>query len=240
MENNAHNIYVSKLCKNYGKKEVLKDVTFEAHQGRVTVFLGPNGAGKSSTLRIILGLDFPSSGVATFAKMSYRELVNPLQVVGTVFDGVGGVASRKVKTHLHMIARSNNIPVKRVNEVLSIVGLLNQRDSKLGSLSLGEGQRLGLATALLGNPQYLILDEPMNGLDPSGIRWFREFICEQAKQGKTILLSSHLLLEVQMIADDIVIINQGKIVATGSIETINNSIQTLEDVYFSLTEGRSE
>lgn len=228
------------VCKRHGKKDILKEVSFEAKPGRVTAFLGPNGAGKSSTLRILLGLDYPLSGAATFGGHSYAQIETPLQVVGTVFDGIGGVRSRKVRTHLHVIAQSNNIPIKRVTEVLQFVGLSDKSKAQLGTLSLGEGQRLGLAVALLGDPQYLVLDEPMNGLDPGGIRWLRGFIRNQAEQGKTVLLSSHLLSEVESIADDVVIIDHGSIVAAGTIETVMQDIKSLEDVFFSLTNGREE
>jgi len=231
---------VSGICKRHGKKDILKNVSFEAKQGRVTAFLGSNGAGKSSTLRILLGLDYPLDGTATFGGQSYARIETPLRVVGAVFDGIGGVRSRKVQTHLRMIAQSNNIPIQRVAEVLHLVGLSGKSKVRLGTLSLGEGQRLGLAAALLGNPQYLVLDEPMNGLDPSGIRWLRGFIRSQAEQGKTVLLSSHLLSEVESIADDVVIIDHGNIVAAGSLATVKQDIKSLEDVFFSLTDGREE
>jgi len=236
LENYVQRISISEVCKCHGKKNVLKHVSFEANPGRVTAFLGPNGAGKSSTLRILLGLDFPLSGTATFASKNYVQLNNPLKVVGAVLDGIGGNRSRKVNTHLRMIAHSNNIAIERVFEVLDIVGLSSKSKALLGTLSLGEGQRLGLAVALLGDPQYLILDEPLNGLDPAGMRWFKYFIVSQAKQGKTVLLSSHLLSEIESIADDVVIINEGVIVAKGPLEIIKQDIQSLEDVFFSLTE----
>ena len=240
LANYSQCISVSEVCKNHGKKAILKHVSFEANPGRVTAFLGPNGAGKSSTLRILLGLDFPLSGTATFANQSYIQLNNPLTVVGAVLDGLGGNRFRKVKTHLRMIAQSNSIAIERVSEVLNIVGLSSKSKDLLGTLSLGEGQRLGLAVALLGDPQYLILDEPMNGLDPAGMRWFRDFVISQAKQGKTVLLSSHLLSEIESIADDVVIINEGSIVAKGPLEIIKQDIQSLEDVFFALTEGNNE
>lgn len=237
MENSIQGICVSGLCKRHGKKDILKDISFVARAGRVTAFLGPNGAGKSSTLRILLGLDYPLAGTATFGGRRYARLETPLQLVGAVFDGVGGVRSRKVRTHLRLIAQSNNIPIQRVSEVLHLVGLTEKGTARLGTLSLGEGQRLGLAAALLGNPQYLVLDEPMNGLDPGGIRWLRGFIRNQAEQGKTVLLSSHLLSEVETIADDVIIIDHGQVLAAGSLETVKQSLKSLEDVFFSLTDG---
>ena len=240
MKNSKQGIHVSGVCKRHGKKDILNNVSLEASPGRVTAFLGPNGAGKSSTLRILLGLDYPLAGTATFGGCNYAQLENPLQTVGAVFDGIGGVRSRKVRTHLRLIAQSNNIPIQRVSEVLQLVGLSGKSKARLGTLSLGEGQRLGLAAALLGNPQYLVLDEPMNGLDPGGIRWLRGFIRNQAEQGKTVLLSSHLLSEIESIADDIVIIDHGSIVAAGTLETVKQNIKSLEDVFFSLTDGREE
>ncbi|MFD2698920.1 ABC transporter ATP-binding protein [Paenibacillus shunpengii] len=238
MTNTTNDIVISKLCKRHGEKEILKDVSFEAKQGRITAFLGPNGAGKSSTLRILLGLD-RSTGTATFGGRNYAAFGTPLKVVGAAFDGVGGAPSRKVNTHLKIIAQSNNISVRRVPEVLEIVGLSEKSKARLGTLSLGEGQRLGLAVALLGDPQYLVLDEPTNGLDPIGIRWFRKFIRQQSDMGRTILLSSHLLSEVEAVADDVVIINHGKIIATGELQHVMKNLESLEDVFFSLTEGEA-
>ncbi|MEI3613139.1 ABC transporter ATP-binding protein [Pseudogracilibacillus sp. SO30301A] len=235
MTNQPKNIVISHVHKRHGNKEILKDVSFEAKQGRITAFLGPNGAGKSSTLRILLGLD-RSTGTATFGGRKYVTFDTPLKVVGAAFDGIGGNLSRKVKTHLKIIAQSNGIPNSRVAEVLKIVGLPDKVNARLGTLSLGEGQRLGLAAALLGNPQYLVLDEPTNGLDPTGIRWFRKFIRQQADLGKTVLLSSHLLSEVEAVADDVVIIDHGKIIATGELHQVMKNLESLEDVFFSLTE----
>ena len=239
MDISNQDICAAGVCKRRGKKEILKNVSFCAKQGRITAFLGPNGAGKSSTLRILLGLDYPLSGTAAFGGQNYARLKAPLKTVGAVFDGIGGSRSRKVKTHLCIIAQSNNIPASRVQEVLQLVNLDGKSKARLGTLSLGEGQRLGLAAALLGDPQYLVLDEPMNGLDPNGIRWFRDFIKEQARRGKTVLLSSHLLSEVEAVADDIVIINNGKIITAGTLETVKQNIQSLEDAFFLLTDGEA-
>jgi ABC-2 type transport system ATP-binding protein len=231
------NIVIKNLYKKHRDKEILQDLSFEAKQGRITAFLGPNGAGKSSTLRILLGLDFPSSGTATFGGKLYRHLDKPLETVGAVFDGIAGVPSRKVETHLSIAAMSNQIDRKRVNEVLHLTGMFDKRNAKLGTLSLGEGQRLGLACALLGNPQYLVLDEPTNGLDPLGMRWFREFIRDQAKQGKTILLSSHFLAEIEDIANDVVVIHKGKIQTAGEMASVMKNLQSLEDIFISLGEN---
>jgi len=235
LTNTTNNIVISQLCKRHGEKDILKDVSFEAKQGRITAFLGPNGAGKSSTLRILLGLD-RSTGTATFGGSNYITFDTPLKVVGAAFDGIGGTPSRRVETHLKIIAKSNNISFRRVSEVLEIVGLSDKGKARLGTLSLGEGQRLGLAAAMLGDPQYLVLDEPTNGLDPTGIRWFRKFIRQQRDLGKTVLLSSHILTEVEAVADDVVIINRGKIIAQGELRYVMKNLESLEDVFFSLTE----
>jgi len=236
-------IRLQNVCKRHGNKEILHDISFSAKSGRVTGFLGPNGAGKSSTLRILLGLDRATLGTATFGGKKYSEFLMPLKEVGAVFDGIGGAKSRKVLTHLKMIARSNNISNLRADEMIDFVGLSHRRKAKLGTLSLGEGQRLGLASALLGNPQYLVLDEPANGLDPAGIRGLRDFIRAEADKGKTVLFSSHILAEVEAIADDVVIINEGYIVAQGTLESVRQNLKSLEDVFFSLTggaEGKSD
>lgn len=229
-------IKIEQLSKLYKGKEVVKDVSFEAEAGRVTAFLGPNGAGKSSTLRMLLGLDYQNYGTALFGEKKYSELARPLTVVGALFDGIGGNKSRTVSSYLKIAALSNGIALVRINEVLKEVGLLEKRKQKLGQLSLGESQRLGLALALLGNPQFLVLDEPTNGLDPSGIRWFRHLIRKLADNGKTILLSSHMLSEIESVADDVIIINRGQIVLKGPLGEIKSELSTLEELFFELTE----
>lgn len=232
-----HTIKVTNVCKNYGKKEILKNVSFEASAGKVTAFLGPNGAGKSTTLRILLGLDRASSGTATIENTTYAEFKCPLKIVGASFDGVGAPNNRIVKQHLKIVAASNGIEKKRIDEVLQITDMTHKYKAHIGSLSLGEGQRLGIAIALLGDPQYLIFDEPTNGLDPNGIRWFREFIKEQARLGKTVLLSSHILSEVEAVTDEVVFINKGKIIANGSLSSLMQNSSSLEEVFFRLTGG---
>lgn len=240
MEEMSKNIVINNLSKVHGSKEILKGISFDAKNGRITAFLGPNGAGKSSTLRILLGLDKASKGHGKFGDSHYSSFRYPLKVIGASFDGIGGSATRMVKTHMRFIAQSNDIPKKRIDETLKLVGLENKKRSLLGTLSLGEGQRLGLAVALLGDPAYLVLDEPTNGLDPMGIRWFRSFIKEQSNRGKTILLSSHLLSEVEAIADDVVIINHGSIVTKGSLSEVKEHLESLEDLFFQVTEGSVE
>ena len=223
-------ITIKNLCKSYGQTQILKDISFEAKAGRVTAFLGPNGAGKSSTLRILLGLDKATSGLTKIGDQTYKELKFPLKIVGAPDD-------RTVYQHLKIVAASNGISSQRIDQVLDMVDISHKKKSKIGKLSLGEGQRLGIATALLGNPQYLILDEPTNGLDPRGIRWFREFIKKQAQEGKTVLLSSHILSEVEAVTDDVVIINKGKVLIKGTLQEVMKNLSSLEEVFFSLTEG---
>ena len=230
-------ITIKNLCKSYGQTQILKDISFEAKAGRVTAFLGPNGAGKSSTLRILLGLDKATSGLTKIGDQAYKELQFPLKTVGASFDSVGAPDDRTVYQHLKIVAASNGISSQRIDQVLDMVDISHKKKSKIGKLSLGEGQRLGIATALLGNPQYLILDEPTNGLDPRGIRWFREFIKKQAQEGKTVLLSSHILSEVEAVTDDVVIINKGKVLIKGTLQEVMKNLSSLEEVFFSLTEG---
>ena len=238
MENS---IEIKNLCKGYGHTTILDDISFVAKEGRVTAFLGPNGAGKSSTLRILLGLDQATSGSATIAGKNYKGIRNPLFVVGATFDGLGSPSDRKVYQHLRIVAASNGIEKSRISEVLAITDIAHKKNESIGHLSLGETQRVSLATALLGNPQFLILDEPTNGLDPSGIRWLRNFLKEESEKGKTILLSSHILSEVEAVTDDVVFIHKGKIIANGELKNIMKNAATLEEVFFNLIqEGGKE
>ena len=230
-------IDIRNLTKKIKNKTILEDVSFTARPCRVTAFLGPNGAGKSTTLRILLGLDRATEGTAVIGGGNYKDLVRPLTHVGASFDGVGAPSYRTVYQHLHIMAASNAIPNSRIGEVLAMTCMEHKKHARIGTLSLGEGQRLGIASALLGDPHYLVLDEPTNGLDPQGIRWFREFIRARADSGKTVLLSSHILSEVEMVTDDVVIIDHGRILARGTLEEVRRDKESLEDVFFSLTEG---
>lgn len=231
-----HMVKIEGVCKKHGSKQILEDISFTARSGRITAFLGPNGAGKSSTLRILLGLDRATAGTAAFDGQTYQSMTYPLRTVGAAFDGIGGLPNRKVYDHLRIIAASTAIPKSRIDEVLEMTGIAHKKKDLLSSLSLGEGQRLGLAAALLGDPQFLILDEPTNGLDPSGIKWFRKFIRQQADLGKTVLLSSHILSEVQMVTDDVVLIHHGRIIEQGQLEEVLQDSDSLEDLFFDLTE----
>lgn len=226
---------VEDLVKRRGSRRILRDVTFRAEPGRVTGFVGPNGAGKSSTLRILLGLDRATSGTALVDGHPYRRLRHPLRTVGSLLDGSGAHRSRTARNHLAWVARSNGIPRRRVGEVLDQVGLAEAGRTRVGRFSLGMGQRLGLATALLGQPGALVLDEPMNGLDPAGIRWLRGLLRGHAQAGGTVLLSSHLMSEVAEIADDLVVIAGGRAVAAGPLTQVTAGYPTLEDAFFALT-----
>lgn len=228
-------LQIDRLTKRHGSRAVLSDISFHALPGRVTGFLGPNGAGKSSTLRVLLGLDRPSAGSALIDGRPYRSLRDPLRTVGSMLEGSGAHRSRTARNHLAWVARSNGIPRRRVHEVLERVGLADAARRRVGRFSLGMGQRLGLAAALLGEPDILVLDEPVNGLDPEGIRWIRGLLRGHADDGGTVLLSSHLMSEVAQIADDLVVITGGRIVAAGSTAEVTMGYPTLEDAFFTLT-----
>lgn len=228
---------IDALTKRHGSRTVLSDVSFQALPGRVTGFLGPNGAGKSSTLRILLGLDRAASGTAFVDGRPYGSLPDPLRTVGSMLDGPGAHRSRTAGNHLAWVARSNGIPRHRVTQVLGQVGLGDAGRTRVGRFSLGMGQRLGLAAALLGEPAALVLDEPVNGLDPEGIRWIRGLLRGHADAGGTVLLSSHLMTEVAEIADDLVVIAAGRVVAAGPLTEVTDGYATLEDAFFGLTGG---
>jgi ABC-2 type transport system ATP-binding protein len=228
-------LLIEQLVKRHGSRTVLDRIGFEARPGRVTAFLGPNGAGKSSTLRILLGLDRADGGRALVGGRPYRRLRDPLRTVGSMLDGSGAHRSRTARDHLAWVARSNGIPRRRVGEVLEQVGLADAGRVRVGRYSLGMGQRLGLAAALLGRPEALVLDEPVNGLDPEGIRWIRGLLRGHAEGGGTVLLSSHLMSEVAGIADDLVVISGGRIAAAGTLDEVTAGHASLEDAFFALT-----
>ncbi|WP_181770906.1 ABC transporter ATP-binding protein [Amycolatopsis pittospori] len=225
------------LTKRRGVATILSDVSFEARPGRVTGFLGPNGAGKSSTLRILLGLDSPTSGTALVDGVPFAELRDPLRKVGAVLDGSGAHRARTGRAHLRWIAAAGGIPRGRVDEVLAEVGLSKAAGKRVGGYSLGMGRRLALAAALLGDPEVLVLDEPVNGLDPEGIRWIRGFLRERAGDGRTVLLSSHLMGELSETVDDVVVIDGGRIVAQGTLAEVVGGHRSLENAFFALTAG---
>ncbi len=220
-------IEVIGLTKHYGKTVAVDDLSFTVRPGAVTGFLGPNGSGKSTTMRLILGLDNPTKGSTTVAGQQYAHLTKPLTQVGALLDANWIHPNRSARSHLRFMAASNKIPVSRVDEVLEIVGLSSVAKRAAGKFSLGMKQRLGLAGALLGDPKVLLFDEPVNGLDPEGIFWVRTFMKNLAAQGKTVFVSSHLLSEMALTADHLIVIGRGRLIADSSTEEfIARSTQT--------------
>lgn len=199
------------LTKTYGKVRAVDDLSFSVRPGVVTGFLGPNGAGKSTALRLILNLDHPNAGTATINGKRYEELEHPMRAVGALLDGRAFHPRRTARNHLRWLAAAAGMPESRVDEVLELVGLTSAAKKKTGGFSLGMGQRLGIAAALIGDPEVLLFDEPMNGLDPEGIRWVRTLMKSLANQGRTVLVSSHLLSEMSVSAQDLVVIGKGKL-----------------------------
>ncbi|ANN17811.1 ABC transporter [Amycolatopsis orientalis] len=224
-----------RLTKRRGAATILSDVSFEVRPGRVTGFLGPNGAGKSSTLRILLGLDRPTSGTALIDGVPFAGLRDPLRKVGAVLDGSGAHRARTGRAHLKWVAAAGGVPRGRGDEVLAEVGLAAAAGKRVRGYSLGMGRRLALAAALLGDPEVLVLDEPVNGLDPEGIRWIRGLVRERAAAGHTVLLSSHLMGELAETVDDVVVIAGGRIVAQGTLAEVVDGHRNLEDAFFALT-----
>jgi ABC-2 type transport system ATP-binding protein len=206
-------ITVSQLSKRYGKRVVVDDISFEVASGRVTGFVGPNGAGKSTTMRMMVGLTRPDHGDVRYGGVSFTDLLHPARVVGTVLDARCMHPGRTARNHLHAIAALSAIPARRVAEVLHEVGLDRAADQRAGGFSLGMRQRLALAGALLGEPNVLLLDEPSNGLDPDGIRWLRRTLRTFADQGGTVFVSSHLIAELGMFADDLIVVGGGRLLA---------------------------
>jgi ABC-2 type transport system ATP-binding protein len=213
-------IEVNDLTKRFGPVTAVDAVSFEVQPGVVTGYLGPNGAGKTTTLRMILGLAHPTSGTATVEGKRYVELHEPTRTVGAVLERSGFHPGRRARDHLRTVARAARLPESRADEVLEAVALTDAGDRRAGQYSLGMRQRLSLATALLGEPRILILDEPANGLDPQGIRWLRDYLRWYAAQGRTVLVSSHVLAEMSQTADAVIVIARGKVVAQGLLEEI--------------------
>src|SRR4051812_2405163 len=221
-------IVVSGLTKVYGKVRAVDDLSFTVEPGRVTGFLGPNGAGKTTTLRMLLNLVRPTAGTATIGGRRYADLTDPVRQVGAILEASGAHRGRSGRNHLRMLCDAAGIPGWRADEVLELVHLQAAADRRFKGYSLGMRQRLGIATALLGDPRVLILDEPANGLDPEGIRWMRDLLKALADQGRTILVSSHLLSEMEVLADDIVILAAGRLVRQGTVATIIDSVGTTQ------------
>ncbi|MFJ5266595.1 ABC transporter ATP-binding protein [Streptomyces sp. NPDC088387] len=211
------------LTKRYGDRTVVDRLTFSVRPGRVTGFLGPNGAGKSTTMRMVLGLDAPTSGSVLVAGRPYAQLPAPLRTVGSLLDAKGVHGGRTARDHLTGLAASNNLPRHRVPDVLEMTGLTEVAGQRVKAFSLGMAQRLGIAGALLGDPEVLLLDEPVNGLDTEGIRWIRTLLKSLAGQGRTVFLSSHLMSEMELTADHLVVIGRGRLLAD---TTVRDFIET--------------
>ncbi|MGI5247457.1 ABC transporter ATP-binding protein [Dactylosporangium sp. CA-139066] len=220
-------IVVSGLTKHYRNVRAVDNLSFVVEPGRVTGFLGPNGAGKTTTLRMVLNLVTPTAGTATIGGHRYADVAEPLRLVGAILEASAAHKGRSARNHLRWVAAAAGLPASRVDEVLEQVGLTPAAKRKFKGYSLGMKQRLGIAQALLGDPQVLILDEPANGLDPEGIRWMRGLLQGLAQQGRTVLVSSHLLSEMEILADDVVIIAAGKLVTQGPVDQIvgQNTVQ---------------
>jgi ABC-2 type transport system ATP-binding protein len=232
-------VTVSSLTKRFGEIVAVDDLTFSLRRGTVTGFLGPNGAGKTTTLRLLLGLAEPTAGEALLFGRRYRDLDQPARRVGAVLESTDFHPGRSGRDHLRALALAAKIPPARVEEVLELVELATAAERRVKTYSLGMRQRLGLATALLGDPELLILDEPANGLDPAGIHWLRRFLRRFAEQGRTVLVSSHMLAEAAQTVDDVVIIDHGRLVTTGRLDELTEDGRTLEDVFLALTGAAS-
>ena len=228
------------LTKHYGRIVAVQDLTFTVRPGVVTGFLGPNGAGKSTTMRMLIGLDRPDAGQATVNGKHYRELRRPLCEVGAMLEAKSFHPGRSARAHLSALAVSNAIPGRRVEMVLGLVGLDGADRRRAGKFSLGMAQRLGIAAALLGDPGIVILDEPVNGLDPEGVRWIRNLLKSLAAEGRTVLISSHLISEVAQTADELIVIGRGRLLAHTTVAEMSATASSLEDAFFQLTDSASE
>jgi ABC-2 type transport system ATP-binding protein len=229
-------VSVRGLSKHFGRVRAVDDVTFEVPSGRVTGFLGPNGAGKTTTLRMMLGLVRPSAGEALIDGRRYDELAAPRRMVGAVLEATGFHPGRRGRDHLRIAAQVAGLPVSRVDEVLDQVGLTDAAARRVGGYSLGMRQRLGLAAALLGDPWLLILDEPANGLDPAGMAWLRALLRDLAGEGRTVIISSHLLSEVAQTVDHVVIVGQGRLRFDGALDALAEDGTSLEEAFLRLTD----
>src|SRR6266568_1815391 len=232
----AHNmIEVRGLTKRYGPVLAVEALSFGLRPGTVTGFLGPNGSGKSTTMRMLLGLDHPDRGTALIGGRRYDQLRWPLREVGALLEARAFHPGRSARAHLAALAASNKIPAARVGEVLGIVGLTSASSRRAGKFSLGMAQRLGIASALLGDPGVLLFDEPVNGLDPEGIRWIRTLIRSLAADGRTVLVSSHLIGEMALTADRLIVIGSGKLLADTTVADMSARSATLEQAFLELT-----
>jgi len=233
-------ITVSGLTKHYGDRTAVDDLSFTVAAGRVTGFVGPNGAGKSTTMRMMVGLTRPDAGVVHYDGTRYTDLRHPARVVGAVLDARSMHPARTAGNHLRAMAAMSDIPVERVEAVLAEVGLESAMGQKAGGFSLGMRQRLALAGALLGEPQVLLLDEPSNGLDPDGIRWLRNHLRGFAERGGTVFVSSHLIGELGLFADDLVVVGAGRLLAADTVEALTAGSRSLEESLLGLTSAYAE
>ena len=233
-------IEVRELTKHYGSIVAVNRLSFDVRPGVVTGFLGPNGSGKSTTMRLMLGLDRADHGVVRFDGRRFGELHWPLREVGTMLEATAFHPGRTARSHLRALAASNDIGRGRVDEVLDVVGLTSAAGRRAGTFSLGMAQRLGIAAALLGDPRVLILDEPANGLDPQGIRWVRGLLRSLAHDGRTVLVSSHLIGEMALMADDLVVIGAGRLLADTSVAALSARAGSLEEAFLQLTDGTAQ
>ena len=225
------------LVKHYRSTLAVDNLSFDVRPGTVTGFLGPNGAGKSTTMRMIMGLDRPDAGQARIGGKSYGDLRWPLREVGALLEAKAFHPGRTARAHLTALAASNAIGQPRVEEVLAITGIAKAAGRRAGKFSLGMSQRLGIAAALLGDPQVLLLDEPVNGLDPEGIRWIRNLLRNFAAQGRTVLVSSHLISEIAHTADALIVIGRGRLLAQTTVAELTARASSLEEAFFGLTDG---
>jgi ABC-2 type transport system ATP-binding protein len=233
-------IEIRDLTKRYGRTAAVNGLSFEVRPGSVTGFLGANGSGKSTTMRMIMGLDRPDAGQATIGGRAYRDLPWPMREVGGLLESRAFHSGRRADQHLAALAASNGIARRRVDEVLGLVGLADVARSRAGKFSLGMAQRLGIASALLGDPGVLVLDEPVNGLDPEGIRWIRTLMRSLAAEGRTVFVSSHLISEMALTADRLVVIGQGRLLAQTTVAELSARAPTLEEAFFFLTAGSAQ
>ncbi len=228
-------IQVRDLTKRYGSTLAVDALTFDVRPGMVTGFLGPNGSGKSTTMRLILGLDSADAGQARIGGRRYRDLRWPLREAGALLEARAFHPGRSARAHLAALAASNGIGRQRVDEVLDLVGLADAAGKRAGTFSLGMAQRLGIATALLGDPPVLVLDEPVNGLDPAGVHWIRDLLKSLAAHGRAVLVSSHLISEIALMAEHLVVIGQGRLLADTSVAELSAGAASLEDAFLQLT-----
>src|SRR5262249_50049900 len=228
------------LTKRYGQVTAVDALSFDVRPGVVTGFLGPNGSGKSTTMRLMLGLDQPTSGAVRIKGRGYRELSWPLREVGALLEAKAFHPGRSARAHLAALAASNGIAAARVDEVLAVVGLRSAARGGAGTLSWGMGRRLGIAGALLGDPGVLLFDEPVNGLDPEGIRWIRGLMKSLAAEGRTVFVSSHLIAEMALTADRLIVIGGGRLLADTTVAELSARSGSLEDAFLELTSDTAE